>query len=149
MRGAMAQVERFFEAVNAQDLEAVADCYASDVFLRTPSGQADGREEALFFHQVIWEALPDQRFTINNAIVQGDDVAVAVVINATHDGPLLLAGGDVVPPTGRRVSLRACWMFSVKDDLITSHQLYWDQLELYTQLGLPLPKIPDEGWPPD
>ncbi|MBO3749886.1 nuclear transport factor 2 family protein [Streptosporangiaceae bacterium NEAU-GS5] len=137
----MARVDRFFEAVNAQDLDAVAGCCAADVFLRTPSGQADDRDEALYFHQVIWDAFPDQRFTIDKAITQDTDVVVAVTITGTHEGPLLLAGGSVMAPTGRRMSLSACWTFCVEDDLIMSHQLYWDQLELYAELGIALPDV--------
>ncbi|MBP2705807.1 ester cyclase [Microbispora sp. RL4-1S] len=136
MPDALKSVNLFFDACNAHDLDAVARCYTEDVIFVTPSGQAEGCDQALSHHAVIWDAFPDESFTILHTIAQGDDVGMAVLITATHTGPLLLAKGEIAEPTGLRVSIRSWWTFSVLEGLIESHQLYWDQLEMYAQLGL-------------
>ncbi|MGV9778770.1 hypothetical protein [Streptosporangium sp. NPDC003464] len=56
--------------------------------------------------------------------------------------PFLLAGGEVLPATGRRVSLRCCCVFALSDNLVVSQRVYFDQLELYAQLGLRLTSGP-------
>ena len=143
MLGVVDDVNRFFEACNSHDRDLLARCYAPNVFLTTPGGQADGCEEAVSFHEAIWGAFPDMKVTALQTIVQGDDVAAATVIGGTHAGPLLLPGGGVVPATNRPLCVRSCWIFTIQDSLIVSHQLYWDQLEMYVQLGLPLPRVLD------
>ncbi|MBO3749278.1 ester cyclase [Streptosporangiaceae bacterium NEAU-GS5] len=147
MPGLAEHVHRFFEACNTHDLAVLARCYAPDVFLKTPGGQAEGRDEVLSVHQMIWDGIPDLCVTALQTIEEDDDVAAPSVMSGTHRGPLLLPGGDDVAATGRPVSFRSCWIFTMQEGLIVSHQLYWDQLELYVQLGLPLPEVPDDFQP--
>ncbi|GII61332.1 hypothetical protein Skr01_14170 [Sphaerisporangium krabiense] len=138
MPEAAKRVDLFFDACNAHDLEAVARHYAPDVILVAPGGLAEGLDEVLSYHDVVWRAFPDERFTVLQTIAQGEEVATTVLLSGTHTGPFLLAGGEVVQPTGRHVSVRSCWTFTLQDTLIADHQLFLDQLELYTRLGVPL-----------
>ncbi|MEZ0076504.1 hypothetical protein [Planotetraspora sp. GP83] len=50
-----------------------------------------------------------------------------------------LGAQQAIEPSGRRLSIHLCWVFTMENDLITAHRLYFDQLELYTQLGVGLP----------
>ena len=44
--------------------------------------------------------------------------------------------GQVIPATGRSLSVPYADVFEVEGDRITSDRLYFDQVELLTQLGL-------------
>ncbi|MEV8634797.1 nuclear transport factor 2 family protein [Streptosporangium sp. NPDC051023] len=128
-------VHDFFAVYNAHDLDALARYYAQNAVSVSPGGQGESRDEILSYHVQFWEAFPDVHNTTLQAIAQDDDVAVTALITGTHTGPFLLPGGTVVSPTGRRVHLRCCWIFTLEAGLIVTHLLYWDQLEAYAQLG--------------
>ncbi|GAA4582323.1 hypothetical protein GCM10023194_16720 [Planotetraspora phitsanulokensis] len=132
-------VDRFFAACNAHDSDLLGRCFASNVAAVGPDGQAESREEVVSYYAVIWTAVPDMRFTVWQTIVEGEEVAATALGTGTHTGPLLITGGDLVPGTGRRISIRCCWVFTVEQGLIVSYHLFYDQLEMYAQLGLPMP----------
>jgi hypothetical protein len=54
----------------------------------------------------------------------------------THTGPLASHDGQSIPATGRRLRLRMTDAATIADAGVTSHRLYFDQLELLEQLGL-------------
>ncbi|NAS24620.1 DUF4440 domain-containing protein [Herbidospora sp. NEAU-GS84] len=129
-------VHDFFDAYNNHDLDALARFYASDAVSTAPGGVGEGRDQIISYHAHIWEAFPDARNTTYQTIEDGDVVAALAAVSGTHRGPFLLAGGEVVPATGRRVHVQCCWIFTVESGLIVTHRLYWDQLEAYAQLGI-------------
>ncbi|MGW5266584.1 ester cyclase [Microbispora sp. NPDC004025] len=129
-------VQDFFDSYNTHDLDALARYYAPDAVSVSPGGVGDGRDEIISYHAHIWEAFPDVHNATQQTIAQDDDVAALTTVSGTHSGPFLLPGGDIVPPTGRRVHLQCCWIFALEAGLIVTHRLYWDQLQAYAQLGL-------------
>jgi predicted ester cyclase len=129
-------VDRVMQAVNSHDLEACVRCYGLTATMVGPEMQAEGREQIASYHAHVWEGIPDLRIAVWERIAAGERVAVEGVFNGTHTGPFLIAGGEVIEPSSRRVSIRLCWVFTTEHDLIVSHRLYFDQLELYTQLGV-------------
>ncbi|WP_239114682.1 ester cyclase [Planotetraspora kaengkrachanensis] len=138
-------MSRFFAACNAHDPDRLAQCFAPHVAAVGPDGEAEGREEVVSYYEVIWTAAPDMRFTVWQTITEGDEIATTALATGTHNGPLLMPGGDSAPGTGRRIGLRCCWVFTVEQDLIASYHLFYDQLEMYAQLGLSMPVV---GPPP-
>ncbi|MEV4078440.1 ester cyclase [Nonomuraea fuscirosea] len=56
-------------------------------------------------------------------------------------GPLILPDGRPLEGTGRRITLRATCAAHVANGQIISHREYYDQLELYSQLGFGLVKL--------
>ncbi|TDD32035.1 hypothetical protein E1286_44135 [Nonomuraea terrae] len=132
-------VDRLIAAVNAHDMEACLRCYSVAATMVGPEMQAEGRAQITSYHAHVWDGIPDVSITVWDRISNGDRVAVETTFNGTHTGPFLIAGGRVIEPSGRRVSFRGCWIFTVEDNLIITHRLYFDQLELYTQLGVAPP----------
>jgi predicted ester cyclase len=132
-------VNRLMEAVNAHDMEACVRCYSLAAAMVGPEMQAEGREQIASYHAHVWDGIPDLSITVWDRITERDRVAIEGTFNGTHTGPFLIAGGQVIEPSGRRVSIHLCWVFTIENDLITTHRLYFDQLELYTQLGAGLP----------
>lgn len=132
-------VDRLVAALNAHDMQACLRCYSDAATMVGPEMQADGHEQIASYHAHVWDAVPDVSMTVWDRISQGDRAAVETTFHGTHTGPFLIAGGQVVEPSGRRVSFHACWVFTIENDLIIAHRLYFDQLELYTQLGVAFP----------
>ncbi len=138
MTDAVTLVQDFFAAWNTHSWDTLVSHYDPDGVWVAPAGQGEGRDEILSYHTAIWEAFPDVHTSVLHTIAEGDDVAALTLINGTHQGPFLLPGGATVQPTGRRVSCRCCWIFTLEAGCIRNQRVYWDQLELYAQLGLSL-----------
>ena len=58
-----------------------------------------------------------------------DDREIGVV------GGFSKQGGEI-PPTGKRLEANFCGIYEFDDGKITSFNLYFDQAELFTQLGI-------------
>ena len=121
----------------ARDAEAFAECYAEDATIMAPGGVelrgADGAKQFL----AIWaEGVPDNEITITHEYVCGSVVVQEGVFSGTHTGGLMAPSGEVIPATGRSFSAPYTDVFEVEGDRITSDRLYFDQVELLTQLGL-------------
>jgi ketosteroid isomerase-like protein len=54
----------------------------------------------------------------------------------TNSGPLHLPTGETLPATGKQLRIRSCDVVKVEGGEITSHHLYFDQVEFLAQLGL-------------
>ncbi|GII78647.1 hypothetical protein Sru01_36290 [Sphaerisporangium rufum] len=128
-------VERLREAYNRHDLVALARSFGERAVLVSPDGIAEDRDEIASYYGVFMEAFPDTIVTPQTVGVYHDTLAAEFIITGTHEGPLLVAGGEIVPATGRPIAVRACSLSTVEDGLIASHRLYYDQLELGVQLG--------------
>ncbi|MGI5155717.1 ester cyclase [Microbispora sp. CA-102843] len=132
-------VGRMLDALNAHDLHAVLRCYAPDAVVVGPEMEAGEPGEIGSYMLQMWEGFPDLHFTVWETITCADVVATESTAVGTHTGPYLVAGGDILAPTGRRINIRVSWFWHLKDDLIQSQRFYYDQLQIYSQLGLRLP----------
>ncbi|WP_182897607.1 ester cyclase [Microbispora sp. H10830] len=132
-------VGRYFNAYNAHDLDTVMGCYCAQPVAVGPGGPARGRSDVASYHTLLWQAFPDARVTVWQKIVKDEAVAAVGMGIGTHAGPFPLTTGEVVEATGRRVSVRCCWIFEIEGCLITCSEVFYDQLELCVQLGLRLP----------
>ncbi|MEU8178436.1 nuclear transport factor 2 family protein [Microbispora hainanensis] len=132
-------VDRMLDAMNAHDLHTVLRCYAPGAVVVGPEMEAGEPGEIGSYMLQMWEGFPDLHFTRWETITLGDAVATEMTAAGTHTGPYLVVGGDHLAPTGRRISVRVSWFWHLKDGLILSQRYYYDQLEIYSQLGLRLP----------
>ncbi|GAA1281429.1 hypothetical protein Psi02_37210 [Planotetraspora silvatica] len=132
-------IDRLISAVNAHDQGALMECYVPGAVAVWPEMQAEGWDEIIAFQGHIVEGFPDMRVTVWDKMVCDDNVVVEGTVTGTHTGPFLLAEGEVLQATGRSVSVRCCWVFTVEHDLVVSQRGYYDQLECYSHLGLRLP----------
>ncbi|MGW2161661.1 ester cyclase [Nonomuraea sp. NPDC001699] len=137
-------VDRLLGAANVHDVEAVLRCYAPDAVVVSPEMEAGNPEEIASYFTQIWDGFPDLRFTLWDTVAMGDTIATELTATGTHTGPYLTVGGEVLAATGRQITVRACWFWDLRDGLVSSQRLYYDQLEIYAQVGLRLP-LPFEG----
>jgi limonene-1,2-epoxide hydrolase len=128
-------VHRLVAAINDHDLDAALRCYSPRAAAVGPQGVADGREEIGFYHSHVWEGFPDLRLTVWETVQSGDLVVVESTVTGTNTGVFLLPGGEVADSTGKGISVRHCWVFTVESAEIVAQRVYYDQLEMYSQLG--------------
>jgi predicted ester cyclase len=133
---------RLGDAVNAHDLQGVLDCYSADAVYVTPSGVAEGHDQIAWIYDHLFTAFPDFHATAWFELADCDNPVITEwTFAGTQTGPFLLPDGREIEGTGRRITLRATCTAHVENDKITTHREYFDQLELYSQLGFGLTEL--------
>jgi len=127
---------RFLEAFNAHDEKALLALDTPDSTLTAPGGTALRGSQASSGYAMAWlNAFPDSRMVIRNETITGDTIVQEFTFEGTHTATLHAPTGDV-PATNKRLSARGAQILKVRDGLITDTQVYFDQVDVMTQLGL-------------
>jgi predicted ester cyclase len=127
-----ALVQRFVDDVmNAGNITAIANFCVPGSML---AGGLEGQIRAMN------TAFPDNHFTIEEMIAEGNKVVVRATIRGTNTGPLvgLPAFGRFetpVPPTGKSVTGSGLNIYTISDSKIVSYGGELDQIGLLRQLG--------------
>ncbi|GII42267.1 ester cyclase [Planotetraspora phitsanulokensis] len=138
-----------YGAINKHDIDALLRHFHADAVLVSPAGVAEGAAEIAWHYEHIFVAFPDLAFTPWQGMLPADPAFTEWTMNGTHTGPFWLPNGETLEGTGRRVTVRGCAACTLEDGLIITHRVYFDQLELYAQLGCELsPAAPDPGMNP-
>lgn len=123
-------------AFNAHDEPRIRESYAEDVVFEAPGEvHLEGRDAAVEYAMSWLRAFPDGRITVNNEVVAGDWVVQEFTFSGTHDDTLVGAEGEI-PATHRRLSGRGVEVIQVRDGKVVADRLYFDQVQVLTQLGL-------------
>jgi predicted ester cyclase len=127
---------RFIDAFNAHDEARIRELNGENVVFEAPGDvRLEGREATTQYAMSWVRAFPDARLTVTNELVAGDWVAQECTFEGTHEGTLSSPTGDV-PATHRRLIGRSVQIFKVEGDVVTDTRLYFDQVQVMTQLGL-------------
>ncbi len=136
MTSAKQAADRHIAAFNAKNMDEFVGNESPDIEFVLPGAVTlRGRDQVRAYLQIFWKAFPDGRVTTREQIVTENAAVTESLFSGTHTGRLQTPTGDI-PPTGRRVSLRQVAVQRIKDGVIASEHLYFDQLELMAQLGL-------------
>jgi predicted ester cyclase len=127
---------RLIQAFNAHDAEALHALCAPNSRLEAPGGVRLQGRGALSGHAVVlFNGFPGARITAQNELVGGPRVMQEFTFEGTHTG-LLVGPGGSIPATGKRVVVRGVLVGRYERGLATDVRLYYDQLDVLTQLGL-------------
>jgi predicted ester cyclase len=126
-------VERHVEAFNAHDADA--EPWTEDAEFVAPGASMRGRGDVLAFLGAFWEAFPDGRLELSRVFGDGSVAAAEGRFIGTHNGVFRTPTGDV-PATGRPVDFRWMSAYEARGAELASEHLFFDQVELLTQLGL-------------
>ena len=127
---------KFVEAFNAHDEDRIRELNGENVVFEGPGDvHIEGRDAATEYALSWVRAFPDARLTVKNELVTGDWVAQEFTFEGTHEGTLSSPAGDV-PATHKRLNGRGVQIFKVEGDVVTDTRLYYDQVQVMTQLGL-------------
>jgi steroid delta-isomerase-like uncharacterized protein len=131
-----AVVQRMFDAINANDLEGVAELLTEDATVHTSvPGVPPGKEGFRGFVGLYLQAFPEQHVDVHELIAEGDRVLARHTHHVTH-------GGDFVglPPSGRQAVIDGLELFRVSDGRVAEMWHHDDLLSLMQQLGaIPAP----------
>jgi len=79
-------------------------------------------------------AIPDSRATFQSEFVSGNTAVLEITWKGTHEGPLN-TGDREIPPTGKKIELRAVQVVDVDNDRVRSVRQYFDLGTLLKQIG--------------
>jgi predicted ester cyclase len=127
-----AVVLRYVEEVwNSHDLDAIDDLVSAD-YVNHAAGTEEYRHGGA---RRIWEWLlsvfPDHRFEVDDAVADGQTVALRGTMTGTHEGELMS-----IAPTGKRVAAQRSHWFRVEVGKLVEHWAVRDDLSMLHQLGV-------------
>jgi steroid delta-isomerase-like uncharacterized protein len=126
----------FVAAFNDHDESRIRELNAENTVFEAPGDvHIEGREAATQYAMAWLNAFPDARLTIKNELASGDWVAQEFTFEGTHEGTLSGPAGEI-PATHRRLNGRGVQVFRVENDAVVDTRLYFDQVQVLTQLGL-------------
>ena len=131
-------LEQAIDLWNRGDREGWAALYDPSVEWEAPGGaRISGLDDLkVKYFDALLEAAPDRSSVVDVLIAEGDVVAEEGRYTGTHTGTWRNPDGVEIPPTGKSLDFAFSAIFRVCEGKITSIRLYYDQIEVLTQLGL-------------
>src|SRR5437588_12303239 len=127
-------VERYFQAMGAQDLDAAAAMWQPGGIERIVGAQELIAPEGLReYFGALFAAFPDFSFEVLDTTASGDRVAVRWSARGTFAGPGRFQGFEA---NGAQVQIEGCDVLMVSDGRITRNDAYLDSGDVARQLGL-------------
>ena len=127
---------KFVEAFNAHDEGRIRELNSENTVFEAPGDvRMEGRDAATEYAMAWLRAFPDARINVTNELADGDWVVQEFMFVGTHEGTLSSPNGDI-PATHNSLNGRGVQVFKVEGGFVTDTRLYFDQVEVMTQLGL-------------
>jgi predicted ester cyclase len=127
----------FFDAFNSRDMSKwtlrQADNFISEGPI-APGPMTAAQQNAGF--QVMLTASADAKYEVLLTIAQGDYVVINWKYAGTHTGPLQMAPGRSIPPTGKKFSMMGSMTALVQNGKVVHTWFFYDMASLFGQLGL-------------
>ena len=135
-----ADVAHWADAWNSHDIDTVMALFAKDVQIDQPENPRplDYAHTRGFF-TMIFHAYPDFHVEVTQAIVEGMDAVSVERVTGTWKGPFVNpATGESTPGNGRSFDHPGVMVIRYNPEhKITHVSIYWDQLTVDRQLGIP------------
>jgi steroid delta-isomerase-like uncharacterized protein len=126
----------FIEAFNAHDEERIRELNAENAVFEAPGDvHVEGREAATEYAMAWVNAFQDAKLNVHHEIATDEWVVQEFVFEGTHTGTLSTPAGEI-PPTNRTLRGRGVQIFRVDGETVIDTRLYFDQVQVMSQLGL-------------
>ncbi|HEV8575233.1 MAG TPA: ester cyclase [Dehalococcoidia bacterium] len=123
------------EAFNKDDLNRASALLGTGVYNEVGTGrQLRGEAQILPALQGWRKAMPDVKGTVTNAFASGNKAVLEVTWEGTQTGPMDGPGGTL-PPSGKRQTTPAAWVFEFEGDNIKESRQYFDMMSFMQQIG--------------
>ena len=115
-------LERFLDAFNRHDVDAIMDFFAEDCVFETPRGPSpwgrrlEGKEEVRKGIEARFAGIPDISYVDDRHFVSGDRGVSEWTITGTDT-------------SGERVEVRGCDLFELREGRIARKDSYWKLVE--------------------
>ena len=129
--------EQGWGAYYRRDLEGCLATYSEDAVVKLPGAPAfQGKEAIRAAWQMYMAALPDEHPTAIRHLEDGDTVVTEWTSEATHQGPLTMPTGEMLPATGKKITTSGVTVQEIRDGKVVRQVFYFDNAEFLQQLGL-------------
>jgi ketosteroid isomerase-like protein len=118
------------------DARALRELCTEDVKAWTPTFAASSVDEVEAELARRDQAFSDVELDVAPLDVGGDYACAEWSVTMTHSGPLELADGEVVEPTGTRITVNGATVAEFRGERICSLRQYWDGLAVLDQIGV-------------
>ena len=127
---------KWVEAFNSHDEARIRELNTDDTVLKAPGDvRLEGTDASTEYAMGWLRAFSDARLVVSNELEDGDWVVQEFTFEGTHDNTLSGPAGDILP-TNRRLTGRGVQILRVENGKVTEARLYYDQVQVMTQLGL-------------
>ena len=131
-----ALVRKVYDAINANDPDALDGLMAADMDSNTrfahPDGGLDGFKESF---KTALASFPDYSITIDDQIAEGDKVVTRYTASGTQEGDFM-----GVAPTGERIELVGIDIDQIEDGKIVAHWSEASLDDIMVKLGVAIPR---------
>jgi steroid delta-isomerase-like uncharacterized protein len=128
--------QQFIDAFNAHDEQRIRELNRENAVFEAPGDvRVEGRDAATEYAMAWLRAFPDARITVHNELVAGDWVIQEFTFTGRHENTLMAPAGEI-PATHKTLSGRGVQIFRVDGEAVADTRLYFDQVQVMTQLGL-------------
>ncbi len=129
-------IERYNEAWNAHDLDAIMSMHAPDMtFENHTAGESVQGQNVRQHISSIFKTWPDIHFATRRLYVRDGLVAQEWTARATHVKPLS-RGEITVEPSGKRIEWKGVDVIPFKDRRVKRKDVYSDSVSILRQVGL-------------
>jgi predicted ester cyclase len=125
------------EVASKGNVSLIDEICAADIVDHSPLGEVRGRDDLKAQLESLRTAFGDFSATLEDAVAEGDTVAMRVTLRGVHDGEFM-----GVEPTGTEVEVANVVFSRIEDGLIAERWVQPDMLGLMQQLGVI--ELPDE-----
>jgi ketosteroid isomerase-like protein len=129
-------VEQGTVLYNKGDVGGFCAMYREDGVLITPDGRFEGRETIRPYVQSLFDAFPSGGISLGRMVENGDLYFGEFMLDAVNTGPLAMPDGSQLPATQLPVRLDATEIVQVENGMIVRHDMLWDNMGFFGQLGL-------------
>jgi steroid delta-isomerase-like uncharacterized protein len=125
-----------FEKLNEHDVSAVKQLWTDETTERFPDTSCRGADEIARYFEDAFRGIPDFHMEIVALAEQDEHVFVHWRLTGTHRGQLL-----GIEPTERKLSIDGMDHFTVRDRVVVSNFVVFDQMQYARQIGM----MPSDG----
>jgi steroid delta-isomerase-like uncharacterized protein len=130
-------IQRYNEAWNAHDLDAIVSMHAPDMtFENHTAGESAQGEQVRAHIAKIFETWPDIRFETRRLYARDGVVTQEWTATATHCSTMR-RGELVVEPTGKSIEWRGVDVIPFENGLVKRKDVYSDSVSILRQIGVP------------
>ena len=123
------------EAFNKEDWDRTTTLLGTSLYNEVGTGRRLRGEAEIVPALKGWrKAMPDVKGTVTNAFASGNKAVLEVTWEGTQTGPLDGPGGTL-PPSGKRQTTPAAWVFEFDGDKIKESRQYFDMMSFMQQIG--------------
>lgn len=125
-----------FARLNDHDVEPLRQFWNDDTLEYFPTGTVQGADGIAAYFQSVFDALEGFNLDVVTAIGEGEHVFVHWRLTGRHTGTFM-----GIAPTGKSLDLQGIDHFVIRDGVVLSNTVRYDQMEFARQIGL----LPPDG----